>query len=174
MKRLLLVAIVTLFTVSGSAAWALPQEAIDLHYEYTLHVNFSNATLSVLDAHSGATIERFSVTLPRFMPKLPIYGKVQQIDDNAFWWPTKRMRNEDPSLKVQYAPDDPGNAMEGRKIIIDYFSAHANQWWRIHGEDDLEKIGKRRSSGCIRLYNPEWDTLADIIRGSPTKVVFTK
>ncbi len=65
--------------------------------------------------------------------------------ENPTWRPTQRMRDEDPSLPVS-VPPGPDNPL-GTHFL--YFG-----WptYGIHGTNKPYGIGRRVSSGCIRLY----------------------
>ena len=61
------------------------------------------------------------------------------------WTPTERMRKEDPTLKVTYPPG-PDNPMGTHAMYLGWPT------YAIHGTDKPYSIGRRASSGCIRLY----------------------
>lgn len=78
------------------------------------------------------------------------------------WYPTARMRKEDPSLE-RAVPAGPDNPL-GKYALDLGWSAYL-----IHGTNNKWGIGRRISSGCIRLYP---DGIADLYRRirSGTKV----
>lgn len=61
------------------------------------------------------------------------------------WTPTERMRKEDPTLKATYPPG-PDNPMGTHAMYLGWPT------YAIHGTDKPYSIGRRASSGCIRLY----------------------
>lgn len=61
------------------------------------------------------------------------------------WTPTERMRKEDPALKPFYPPG-PDNPMGTHAMYLGWPT------YAIHGTDKPYSIGRRASSGCIRLY----------------------
>lgn len=61
------------------------------------------------------------------------------------WTPTERMRKEDPTLKPFYPPG-PDNPMGTHALYLGWPT------YAIHGTDKPFSIGRRASSGCIRLY----------------------
>lgn len=81
---------------------------------------------------------------------------------NPTWTPTARMLKEDPTLKPFY-PAGPENPMGTHALYLGWPEM------RIHGTNKPYAIGRRASSGCIRMY-PE--SIRDIFdRVSPgTKI----
>lgn len=61
------------------------------------------------------------------------------------WTPTERMRKEDPKLKPFYPPG-PENPMGTHAMYLGWPT------YAIHGTDKPYSIGRRASSGCIRMY----------------------
>lgn len=61
------------------------------------------------------------------------------------WRPTARMRREDPKLPA-VVPPGPNNPMGTHAIYLGWPS------YAIHGTDKPYGIGRRTSSGCIRMY----------------------
>lgn len=78
------------------------------------------------------------------------------------WRPTARMRKEDPTLKEFYPPG-PDNPLGTHALYLGWPEM------RIHGTNKPYAIGRRASSGCIRMY-PE--SIKDIYNRVPvgTKV----
>lgn len=78
------------------------------------------------------------------------------------WTPTERMRKEDPELKAYYPPG-PENPMGTHAMYLGWPT------YAIHGTDKPYSIGRRASSGCIRMYP---DAVKDIFPRVPlgTKV----
>jgi L,D-transpeptidase ErfK/SrfK len=81
---------------------------------------------------------------------------------NPTWTPTERMRKEDPTLKAFYPPG-PDNPLGTHALYLGW------PQMRIHGTNKPYAIGRRASSGCIRMY-PE--SIRDIFGRVPvgTKV----
>src|SRR5690606_38343490 len=61
------------------------------------------------------------------------------------WTPTERMVKEDPELKPYYPPG-PDNPMGSHAMYLGF------QHIAIHGTNKPYAIGRRGSSGCIRMY----------------------
>ena len=64
---------------------------------------------------------------------------------NPVWRPTPRMRREDPELKEAYG-EGPDNPMGNRALYLGW------PQYAIHGTNRPFGIGRRISSGCIRMY----------------------
>lgn len=65
--------------------------------------------------------------------------------ENPTWTPTARMLKEDPTLKPFY-PAGPDNPMGTHALYVGFPDI------RIHGTNKPYAIGRRASSGCIRMY----------------------
>jgi L,D-transpeptidase ErfK/SrfK len=77
---------------------------------------------------------------------------------NPTWTPTPRMLKEDPTLKPFYPPG-PDNPLGTHALYLGFPEI------RIHGTNKPYAIGRRASSGCIRMY-PE--AIRDIYPRVPT------
>lgn len=64
---------------------------------------------------------------------------------NPIWRPTDRMRKEKPELPVEVLPG-PDNPMGTRALYLGWSQ------YAIHGTNKPYGIGRRSSSGCIRMY----------------------
>jgi L,D-transpeptidase ErfK/SrfK len=71
---------------------------------------------------------------------------------NPTWYPTPRMLAEDPTLKPA-VPPGPDNPLGKYAMYLE------GTQYRIHGTDKPWSLGRRASSGCIRLYAPQIDAL---------------
>jgi L,D-transpeptidase ErfK/SrfK len=65
--------------------------------------------------------------------------------ENPVWRPTPRMRSEDPSLPVEVGPG-PDNPLGTHALYLGW------DQYRIHGTNKPYGIGRRSSSGCLRMY----------------------
>jgi L,D-transpeptidase ErfK/SrfK len=72
------------------------------------------------------------------------------------WHPTERMRSENPDLP-EAIPPGPDNPMGTRAMYIGW-SPYA-----IHGTNKPLGIGRRSSSGCIRMYPEDAEELYDLV-----------
>lgn len=82
---------------------------------------------------------------------------------NPDWYPTARMRREDPKLPAK-VPGGPRNPLGVRALYLGW------NLYRIHGTNNPSSIGKAVSSGCYRMYNSDVIKLYNRVRVG-TKVV---
>ncbi|WP_420266068.1 L,D-transpeptidase family protein [Candidatus Magnetominusculus dajiuhuensis] len=90
-----------------------------------------------------------------------ITGKVE----DPVWRPTKRMREETPDLDplVPPGPDNP---------LGDYWLQLSIPSYGIHGTNKPYSVGRRISSGCIRLYPEDIEELFEYARvRTPVKII---
>ncbi len=81
------------------------------------------------------------------------------------WRPTDRMREEDPKLPEQIGPGS-DNPMGTHALYLGWPE------YAVHGTNKPFGIGRRSSSGCIRLYPEDIVTLFDQVEeGTPVTVV---
>ncbi len=91
--------------------------------------------------------------------------KVVRKKDGPTWTPTPRMRSEDPTLKPHYPPGS-DNPLGTHALYLGWPA------YLIHGTNRPFGIGRRISSGCIRLYPESIVKLFDMIPvGTPVTVV---
>lgn len=72
------------------------------------------------------------------------------------WIPTPDMRKRDPSLPQSIGPG-PENPLGSRALNLSW------QYYRIHGIDKVEKIGRPASNGCVGIYNQNIERLFDLV-----------
>jgi L,D-transpeptidase ErfK/SrfK len=75
---------------------------------------------------------------------------------NPTWIPTPNMRARDPSLPERIGPG-PDNPLGTRALNLSW------QYYRIHGIDQIAKIGRPASNGCVGLYNENIERLFDLV-----------
>lgn len=75
---------------------------------------------------------------------------------NPTWIPTPNMRARDPSLPESIGPG-PDNPLGTRALNLSW------QYYRIHGIDQIAKIGRPASNGCVGLYNENIERLFDLV-----------
>jgi L,D-transpeptidase ErfK/SrfK len=81
------------------------------------------------------------------------------------WRPTDRMLREDPTLKPFYGPG-PDNPLGNYALYLGW------PQYRLHGTNKPWGIGRRVSSGCIRMYNTAAEDLFRTVPvGTPVAVV---
>jgi L,D-transpeptidase ErfK/SrfK len=75
---------------------------------------------------------------------------------DPIWRPTARMRTEDPTLP-EVVLAGPENPMGTRAMYLGWSQ------YAIHGTNKPAGIGRRSSSGCIRMYPEDAEALYDLI-----------
>ena len=81
------------------------------------------------------------------------------------WRPTPSMLERNPALPAYVAPG-PDNPLGVRALNLGW------QYYLIHGTNDIRKIGRQSSSGCIGLYNEHILEVYDRARiGTPVVVI---
>jgi L,D-transpeptidase ErfK/SrfK len=84
---------------------------------------------------------------------------------DPIWRPTARMRAEDPKL-AEVVPPGPDNPMGTRAMYLGW------SLYAIHGTNKPWGIGRRSSSGCIRMYPEDAEELYDLVQvGTKVTVV---
>jgi hypothetical protein len=72
------------------------------------------------------------------------------------WIPTPGMRQRDPSLPARVEAG-PNNPLGTRAMNLTW------EYYRIHGIDNVAKIGRRASNGCIGLFNHHVEELFEMV-----------
>lgn len=91
------------------------------------------------------------------------YTTIVEKRRNPTWIPTPNMRLRDPTLPARVDPG-PDNPLGTRAMNLGW------QYYRIHGIDNVAKIGRRASNGCIGLFNHhveeifEWAVIGTQVR----------
>lgn len=81
------------------------------------------------------------------------------------WYPPASIRREKPWLPAR-VPPGPENPLGSRAIYLGW------PQYLIHGTNKPYGVGRRTSSGCIRMYPWDIETLFDLARpGMPVRVV---
>lgn len=112
--------------------------------------------------HLGAKPVSFPIGIGREGLETPLgQTTVRSKVVGPIWRPTARMRAEDPTLP-EVVPAGPSNPLGTHAMYLGWPE------YRIHGTDKPYGIGRRSSSGCIRMY-PE-----DIIKLYPLVPVGTR
>lgn len=70
------------------------------------------------------------------------------------WRPTPTMLERNPDLP-KYVGPGPENPLGVRALNLSW------QYYRIHGTNDVRKIGRQSSNGCIGLFNEHIEELYD-------------
>lgn len=114
----------------------------------------------------ASTVTTFPIGTPRIKKVIPIgVTAVAKKRRNPVWIPPASIRAEQPDLPVMVpaGPDNPLGALA------------LNLGWRgyvIHGTNKPAGVGRRVSSGCIRLYPEDIKRLfQDVAKGERVRVV---
>ena len=82
--------------------------------------------------------------------------KVTRKREDPSWRPTKRMRTEDPELP-EVVPAGPDNPLGTRAMYLGWPE------YLIHGTNKPWGVGRRVSSGCVRMYPEDVETLYEMV-----------
>lgn len=78
---------------------------------------------------------------------------------DPIWYPTARMREEDPTLPAA-VPPGPDNPLGAYALYLEGTD------YRIHATNKPHSLGRRASSGCIRLYDRD---IAELYKNTPLR-----
>lgn len=119
-------------------------------------INLSEMRLYVF-GHDGDAPATYPIGIGRSGLTTPLGSTtVARATIDPIWTPTPRMRKEDPTLPA-VVPPGPENPMGTHALYLGWES------YAIHGTDKPYSIGRRLSSGCIRMYPEDILTLYDNI-----------
>ena len=121
-----------------------------------------------------------NLTFPAVRPleqfRLPVTGRVTRVDYQPTWWPTENTRAADPTLPRAVPYDNPRNARGKGRIVMDFNESWmrntALRFVRIHGNAREQDLHRRRSRGCLRLFDRDILTLMDSIGNSQPPIHF--
>jgi L,D-transpeptidase ErfK/SrfK len=125
-------------------------------------INLADMRLYYVSA-PGAAPESYPIGIGREGLTTPL-GTTEVVRKQAdpIWRPTPRMREEDPTLPAAVPPGD-DNPLGNRALYLGWPA------YLIHGTNKPWGIGRRSSSGCIRMYPEDAEELFDLA-GIGTKV----
>jgi L,D-transpeptidase ErfK/SrfK len=115
---------------------------------------------------AGKLVRSYAIGIGRDGLSTPL-GKttVARKEANPSWRPTARMRKEDPELP-EVVPPGPDNPMGKRALYLGW------RPYAIHGTNKPPGVGRRVSSGCIRMYEADIEDLyARVAVGTKVTVV---
>lgn len=105
-----------------------------------------------------------------------VNGQIQKVNYRASWYPPESIRREarrkGKSLKTKYGPDDPGNALGGMKLEIEWETCLPNTI-RVHATPNRRSVEEqqRASHGCIRTLPEYWLAVAERVAKGTQVVV---
>jgi L,D-transpeptidase ErfK/SrfK len=90
---------------------------------------------------------------------------IMRMTKNPIWRPTARMRKEKPELPEEVLPG-PDNPLGHRAMYLGWPT------YLIHGTNKPWGVGRRVSSGCVRMYPEDVEALYERVKpGTKVKVV---
>jgi L,D-transpeptidase ErfK/SrfK len=117
-------------------------------------------------AEPGGPMQSFPIGIGRDGLTTPL-GSTQVVrkQKDPTWRPTARMRAENPELP-QAVPAGPDNPLGNRAMYLGW------PQYLIHGTNKPLGIGRRTSSGCVRMYPEDVEYLYDRVKvGTKVTVV---
>jgi L,D-transpeptidase ErfK/SrfK len=114
----------------------------------------------------GGPVQSFPIGIGRDGLTTPIGStQVARKQKDPTWRPTARMRGENPELP-EAVPPGPDNPLGNRAMYLGWSQ------YLIHGTNKPLGIGRRASSGCVRMYPEDAEYLYDRIEvGTKVTVV---
>ena len=110
-------------------------------------------------AEPGGPMQSFPIGIGREGLLTPLGSTtVVRKNENPTWRPTPRMRAENPELP-EAVPAGPDNPLGNRAMYLGW------PQYLIHGTNKPLGIGRRTSSGCVRMYPEDVEYLFDRSRG---------
>jgi len=122
-----------------------------------LYILKGDGSQSLVRAYNVATA---APRLPRPLGR----GVITNIELDPWWYPTEYTRwyfytKKRIHLPSRVPPESKLNYMGRFKMSLSHRTCRGNIY-RIHGNNDKSKIGKRVTGGCIRMHNYEGLELA--------------
>lgn len=163
------------FVAAAVAAVSQPQshsasQAKSPHYY--IEISISGRRLTLFE--KGVNGERSEVaayavgTALRGLDTYPLgLGKVTAVQFDPWWYPTpyarQVFRERGIALPAKVPPGDPLNYMGPFKISLSH-KTRKGAIYRIHGNNDPKRVGRRVTGGCFVMNNAEGIELARRIR----------
>ena len=108
-------------------------------------------------AEPGGPMQSFPIGIGREGLLTPIGStEVVRKQKDPTWRPTARMRSENPELP-KAVPPGPDNPLGNRAMYLGW------PQYLIHGTNKPLGIGRRTSSGCVRMYPEDVEYLFDVV-----------
>lgn len=141
--------------------WHIPPQTM----ERGVLINLSQMRLYYWPGN-GAPMESYALGIGRDGLETP-HGdtKIVRKQANPTWYPPPAMRERRPELPT-VVPSGPQNPLGYRAMYLGW------PMYLIHGTNKELGIGRRVSSGCIRMYNADVESLFERVPvGTPVRVV---
>ncbi|GFO70202.1 hypothetical protein GMLC_37810 [Geomonas limicola] len=175
MTRLLLLLTLILSTQPAFAQSAPQTASTDpgrTPLSYSIEISISRNLLTLFAQNPGAepvAVAEYPVgTVVRGLKTFPLgQGKVTAISLNPWWYPTEYsrqvFRGHGIELPKAVPPGDPLNYMGAFKISLSH-KTWKGAIYRIHGNNDPRRVGRRVTGGCFVMGNSEGLELAAKIK----------
>jgi len=147
---------------------------------YYVEISISRNLLTLFERREGeepVLVAQYPVgTVVRGLKTYPLGpGKVTAIKVNPWWYPTEYsrqvFRGRGIELPKAVPPGDPLNYMGAVKISLSH-KTWKGSIYRIHGNNDPRRVGRRVTGGCFVMANDEGLELAHRIRvGTEVNIV---
>ena len=99
--------------------------------------------------------------------RLPAKGRIASIERNPWWFPPPGVReyvlDNEGIVLPDKVPPGPNNPMGPVKFTFQFSTSDTDPLSKMHGTNNPRSIGRRATSGCIRLRNEDALALADLI-----------
>lgn len=114
----------------------------------------------------GRAVKSYPIGVGRDGMKTPLgTSSVVNKKEGPWWYPTQRMKNEDPSLP-DVIKQSPQNPLGTHALYLGWPT------YAIHGTNEPWGIGRRVSSGCMRMYPEDIPVLYnEVAIGTPVTIV---
>ena len=154
--------------MSTAGAENVPGSPALAAHTYQIKISVSERKLYLYQREGTAVLNllrKYDIaTAIRGLDPVPLgFGRITKIEFNPRWYPPPITRAifkaKGINLPTVVKPGDPLNFMGAFKIYLSHCTSRGC-FYRIHGNNDKSKIGKRVTGGCVRMYNEEGLELA--------------
>jgi len=176
LTRLLLLATLILSPPSAFAQQSTqdisPTDPGSTQASYSIEISISRNLLTLFENRGGVApvaVAEYPVgTVVRGLKTFPVgQGRVTAITLNPWWYPTEYsrqvFRGRGIVLPKAVPPGDPLNYMGAFKISLSH-KTWKGAIYRIHGNNDPRRVGRRVTGGCFVMGNREGLELAGKIK----------
>ena len=164
---------------AGAAALATPETAL-AHHSAKFRSKFSPQTVPFRGRYAAGTIvvdprnyflylvqgggraRRYGVSVGKAGRAWSGSATIQRKAKWPTWTPTKNMIRREPHKYAKYAngvPGGPSNPLGARALYL--YRNGRDTYYRIHGTNNPNSIGRSASQGCIRMVNAHVKDLYD-------------
>jgi L,D-transpeptidase YnhG len=157
----------------------LASKTVESHGSYSVEISISRNLLTLFERKDGSSeiVAQYPVgTVVRGLKTYPTGpGKVTDISFAPWWYPTaysrQVFRERGIELPPKVPPGDPLNYMGAFKISLSH-RTWKGAIYRIHGNNNPKRVGRRVTGGCFVMNNAEGLALAHRIKvGTEVNIV---